>query len=74
MDAKYLLEQLFRKTVAMRKAQRDYYNYKGDPKTDPLKKSYLQEAQRREEDIDKLIVKLPIVMPELHGIVREVNG
>jgi hypothetical protein len=61
MDAKYLLQQLFDKTAAMRKAQKDYYGYRGDPKTDPMKKSYLQEAQRREQDVDQLLHQLPRV-------------
>lgn len=74
MDAKYLLTQLFTKTVALRKAQRDYYAYKGDPKTDPIKKAYLQEAQRREQDVDKLIVQLPVAMPELNSVIREAQG
>jgi hypothetical protein len=74
MDAKYLLTQLFTKTVAMRKAQRDYYAYKGDMRTDPIKKAYLQESQRREQDVDKLIVQLPIAMPELNGVIRESQG
>lgn len=65
MDPKYLLTQLYKKAAAMRKAQTEYYNHKGDPKTDPLKKSYLQEARRREQDLDMLMVKIPQLAPEI---------
>lgn len=65
MDYRFFLIQLFMKVAAMRKAQKDYYAYKGDPKTDPLKQAYLQEAQRREQDLDALMVKLPQLVPEL---------
>jgi hypothetical protein len=65
MDPKYLLTQLFSKAAALRKAQKDYYSYHGDLKTDPLKRAYLQESQRREQDLDKLLIQIRTVMPEL---------
>ena len=65
MDPKYLLKELFRKVALMRKAQKAYYDYKADPKTDPIKKAYLQDAQRREQDVDRLMVKIPAAAPEL---------
>ncbi len=64
MDEKYLLTQLFKKTAAMRKAQKEYYAYKA-PFDDPMKRSYLQEAQRREQDVDKLLVTLVAAVPDL---------
>jgi len=65
MNEKYLLEQLFQKSAACRKAQQEYYGYKGDLKTDALKKSYLQESRRREQDLDRLLVTIRSLMPEL---------
>lgn len=65
MNDRYLLSELFKKAAAARKAQREYYAFRGDPKTDPLKKSYLQEAQRREQDLGRLLVKLREIVPEL---------
>lgn len=64
MDPKYLLQQLFNKSAALRKAQKDYYGHRA-PKEDPLKRGYLQEAQRREQDLDKLLVQIRAAMPEL---------
>lgn len=66
MTDNYLLTELFKRTAAMRKAQKDYYAYKGDPRTDPLKKGYLQEAQRREQDVDRLMVTIITARPELN--------
>jgi hypothetical protein len=64
MDPKYLLQQLFNKVAALRKAQKDYYAHRA-PKEDPLKRGYLQEAQRREQDVDKLLVQIRTALPEL---------
>lgn len=64
MTDRYLLEQLFKKAAAARKAQRDYYAYKGRP-DDPIKRSYLQEAQRREVDLDRLLVAIREQLPNL---------
>lgn len=60
----YLLKELFKKVAAVRKAQRQYYAHRA-PKEDPLKRAYLQEAQRREQDLDALMVKLPTIQPEV---------
>jgi len=65
MDAKYLLKELYKRGALMRKAQEAYINYKGDPKTDPIKKSYWQEKLRREQDFDRLMVKLPAAAPDM---------
>lgn len=64
MDPKYLLTQLFNKVAACRKAQKAYYAYKADFK-DPMKRDYLQEAQRREQDVDRLMVTIRTALPEL---------
>lgn len=65
MDPKYLLKELYKRVALTRKAQKAYYDYKADPKTDPIKKAYLVEAQRREQDLDRLMVKIPAAAPEL---------
>jgi hypothetical protein len=65
MTDNYLLTELFKKTTAMRKAQKEYYAFK-KPFDDPMKKSYLQEAQRREQDVDRLIVTIVTARPELN--------
>jgi hypothetical protein len=64
MDPKYLLTQLFNKTAACRKAQKEYYACREDFKH-PIKRGYLQEAQRREQDLDKALVTIRTAMPEL---------
>lgn len=63
MNDGYILEQLVKKGRALRKAQKDYYNYKADPRVDPIKKAHLQEAQRREQDFDRLLVQVDKVHP-----------
>ena len=65
MTDKYLLQRLFETAAHCRKAQQDYYNQKGTFETNPLKKSYYEETRRREVDLDKLLVKLRELVPEL---------
>lgn len=57
MNDRYLLNNLAKAVVECRKAQKAYYAYR-KPFDDPMKKAYLQEAQRREQDLDKLMVEL----------------
>ncbi len=64
MNDAYLLEQLFKKSSKVRKAQREYYAYKARL-DDPMKRSLLQESQRREVDLDRLMAKIGEVKPEL---------
>lgn len=65
MNEKYLLEQLLIAGDLMRKAQTDYWAYKADPRTDPIKKAYLQESKRREQDYDKMRGEIRRAIPEL---------
>jgi len=71
MTDAYLLEQLLEKGAKMRKAQTDYYAYR-KPLEDPLKKSYLQEARRREQDFDRLIVTITTARPDIAQKLAEV--
>lgn len=64
MDPKYLLQQLFEKVALMRKAQKEYYGCR-EKFDHPLKRAHLQEAQRREQDLDRLMVQLKVAMPSL---------
>lgn len=74
MTDAYLLEQLLDKGAKMRKAQTDYYAYR-KPLEDPLKRSYLQEAQRREQDFDRLVVTITTARPDLaEKLTAAANG
>ncbi|HEY4208004.1 MAG TPA: hypothetical protein VGM31_14370 [Puia sp.] len=55
MDSNYLLTRVVDAGKALRKAQKDYYACR-KPREDRLKQGYLDEAQRREQDFDKLLV------------------
>jgi hypothetical protein len=72
MNDRYLLEELFKKSVAVRKGQRDYYSYKGRL-DDPMKRSYLQESQRREVDLDRLLATMVKADPKLAEIAKNVR-
>jgi len=63
MTTEYILQQLATKLVRMRKAQKDYYAYKGDPRVDRMKKAYLDEATRREADVDRFVSQLTLMAP-----------
>lgn len=65
MDPKYLLQQLFSKTASMRKAQKDYYAYKGDLKTDRMKKALYEDARSKEQDVDNIMAQIRKLMPEV---------
>lgn len=58
MNDSYLKKQLQIKGNALRKAQKEYYGYHADPKTDPIKKAYLAEARRREDEFDRLLAQI----------------
>lgn len=73
MDPKYLLLQLFEKVAHFRKAEKAYYECR-EVYNHPLKLAHQQEVQRRRQDLDKLMIKLPIAMPELNGILRTVQA
>lgn len=63
MNTDYLLTQLVTAGRAMRKAQKEYYARPGPVKADPIKKGLLQEAQRREQDFDKLLLQVEKIFP-----------
>lgn len=67
----YLLTKLFEKVVESRKAQKAYYAYKAKF-DDPIKRGYLQEAQRREQDLDRLVVTICTAKPELAKRAKEI--
>ena len=62
MDSNYLLTKLLEAGKLLRKAQKDYYACK-KPREDNMKKSYLQDAQRREAEFDKLLVAAEKALP-----------
>lgn len=68
MDDRYLLEELLKRVLLARKAQRAYYGYRARL-DDPMKRSYLQESQRREVDLDRTVDALGKVDPKLKAIV-----
>jgi len=74
MNDTYLLRELFKKVALLRKAQKAYYSYRGDPKVDPIKKAHLQEAQRREEDLDRLMILIEKERPDLAAAARAAVG
>lgn len=57
MNAEYLLQQLVKITRLLRRAQKEYYACRADRK-DPIKAGLLSEAQRREQDLDKLLIQI----------------
>lgn len=63
MNDTYLLERLIIVSRALRKAQRQYYAYKGNLKEDPIKQAYYQEARRREEDLDMTLREIEKIHP-----------
>lgn len=63
MNDGYLVEQLVKKGRKLRKAQKEYYSCKADPRTDPIKKAYLKEAQWREDEFDRLLAQVDKVHP-----------
>jgi len=63
MNAEYLLKQLVIAGRVMRKAQKEYYARPGPVKDDPIKKRLLQEAQRRGQDFDKLLLQVDKIFP-----------
>lgn len=67
----YLLTKLFEKVAEMRKAQKTYYAYKAKF-DDPIKRGHLQEAQRREQDLDRLMVTVCTAKPELAILAKEI--
>jgi len=70
MSPEYLLTNLFEKVVECRKAQKTYYAYKA-PYDDPIKRGHLQEAQRREQDLDRLMVGICTARPDLAAKAKE---
>ncbi len=64
-----VFERLFQLVSACRKAQNDYYGYRGDPKIDPIKKAYFAEAKRREQDLDRLLTQLRKLYPNLVNLL-----
>lgn len=63
MNDDYLLERLVRTARASRKAQKEYYRCPGNPREDPVKKSYLAESKRREQDLDSLLAQIEKIRP-----------
>jgi len=73
MSPEYLLTNLFERVVESRKAQKAYYAHKA-PFDDPIKKAHLQEAQRREQDVDRLVIMICAVRPDLAAKAKEINA
>lgn len=70
MDSMYVLRQLYDTAQKVRKAQKEYYACR-EPFDSPMKKQYLAEARRREQDLDKLLDQLPKVIPKLKVAAAE---
>jgi hypothetical protein len=72
MNDRYLLEELLKKVLLTRKAQRAYYGYRARL-DDPMKRSYLQESQRREVDLDRAISEIAKVDLKLKSIILAIQ-
>lgn len=63
MDEKYLLTELIKQVRRVRKAQKEYYACRADPRTDMIKKGLLQESRRHEQDLDGLLITIQKAFP-----------
>jgi hypothetical protein len=68
MNDKYLLQQLFQKSAACRKAQKGYYACKEDLKTSALKQAYYADAKHKEQDLDKILINILTVIPDMASL------